>query len=340
MTAIALSVVIPTFQRRQSVLRLLTSLARQTYPPGACEVIVVVDGSTDGTGAAVRAFTAPYALSALERPNRGRAAACNAGIGAARGEIVILLDDDMEASAEFLAAHARAHEAPGRRAVVGAAPIVAGPDAPPFVRYMAAGFRSRLDRLARPGYRLRFRDVYTGNCSVRRDALLEVGGFDEGFQIYGHEDYELALRLQAAGVELTFSPEALAHQHYDKTFAAFARDGVARGRTAVLFAGKHPAAAESIRLGQYHEGPVTWRALRAMMLALSRSSDRAPERVVRLVGALERWHAPRLEKWYRYAIDYLFWYGARAAMREPRAEENAVDLGMTGRPAASGLREP
>jgi GT2 family glycosyltransferase len=339
MTAPRLTVVVPTYQRRDSVRRLLTSLARQTFPVEACEVIVAVDGSTDGTGDAVRAFAAPYPLRAIEGPNRGRAGACNAGIRAARGDIVILLDDDMEASPGFLAAHARAHEAPARRAVVGAAPILVGPDAPPFVRYMAAGFRSRLDRLGQPGYHLRFRDTYTGNCSIPRDALLEVGGFDEGFRIYGHEDYELALRLQAAGVELTFSADAVACQHYEKTFAAFARDGIARGRTAVLFAGKHPAAAEGIRLAQYHEGPVKWRLLRSLLLGLSRASHRVPGWVVAGITALERYEPPRLDKCYTYAIDYLFWYGARTAMRERVASGAGEALPMALQRTESGLRD-
>ena len=220
-----LSVVIPTFQRRDSLLRLLTSLTRQTLPAGAYEVIAVVDGSTDGTAEAARGLAVPYAMSVLEGPNRGRARACNAGVRAATGDVVVFLDDDMEASPDFLAAHARAHAGAIRRAVVGAAPIAISPDSPPFVRYMAKGFRKRLERLGAPGYRLHFRDTYTGNFSAPREVLLAVGGFDEAFRVYGHEDYELALGLQGAGVELVYSASACAHQHYEKTFA-----GIRAGR--------------------------------------------------------------------------------------------------------------
>jgi GT2 family glycosyltransferase len=310
------SVVIPTYQRRDSLLRLLASLRTQTLPAHEYEVIAAIDGSTDGTAEAVRRLAVPYVLSALEGPNRGRAGACNAGIHAAAGNVVVLLDDDMEASPGFLAAHARAHEGPGERAVVGAAPIVVAADSPPFVRYMANGFRSRLARMAEPGYRLRFRDTYTGNFSAQRDVLLAVGGFDGAFRVYGHEDYELALRLQEAGVELTYSADALAHQHYEKTFAAFARDGIARGRTAVLFAGKHPSIVDRIKLSEFHSGPWRWRALRGVLLGLGRGTDRVPGWVVRLIGQLERHEPARLDKYYTLAIDYLYWYGALGAMRE------------------------
>jgi GT2 family glycosyltransferase len=311
-----ISVVIPTYQRRDSILRLLASLRDQTLPADTYEVIAAIDGSTDGTAEAVRAFTTPYALSALDGPNRGRALACNAGIRAATAPVVVLLDDDMEASPELLSAHARAHEETGERAVVGAAPIVVSSNSPPFVRYMANGFRSRLDRMGQPGYRLRFRDTYTGNFSARRDVLLAVGGFDEAFRVYGHEDYELALRLQAGGVELAYCADALAHQHYEKTFAAFARDGIARGRTAVLFAGKHPDIVDRIKLSEFRSGPWKWRALRAVLLRLSRVTDRVPDWVVAGVGRVERWEPARLDKYYTLAIDYLYWYGALGAMRE------------------------
>jgi GT2 family glycosyltransferase len=318
-----LSVVIPTYQRRDSLLRTLASLRSQTLPADAYEVIAAIDGSTDGTAEAVRGFPAPYALAALAGPNRGRAGACNSGIRAAAGTIVVLLDDDMEATPEFLAEHARAHEATAERAVVGAAPIVVVPDSPPFVRYMAEGFRGRLERLAQPGYRLRFRDVYTGNFSIRRKVFLTAGGFDEAFRIYGHEDYELALRLQDAGVELTYSAGACAHQHYEKTFATFAPDGIARGRTAVLFAGKHPDIVDRIKLSEYHHGPWRWRALRRLLLGASRVTGRVPGWVVTSIGWLERYEPARLHKYYTMAIDYLYWYGALDALREQQSGNSA-----------------
>lgn len=329
-----LSVVIPTYQRRDSLLRALASLRAQTLPASEYEVIAAVDGSTDGTYEALGAFSAPYAITALRGPNRGRARACNAGIRAASGALIVLLDDDMEASSGFLAAHAAAHRGAAPRSVVGAAPILVGPGSPPFVRYMARGFRSRLERLGQPGYRLKFRDTYTGNFSAPREVLLAVGGFDESFQVYGHEDYELALRLENAGVELIYSADALANQHYEKTFAGFARDGIARGRTAVLFAGKHPAIVSQIKLSEYHTGSRTWRLLRGLLLQLSRVSTRVPQWVIQFVGRLERWEPARLEKFYTLAIDYLYWYGVFGAMREQRTGSATGGLPLVAHPSS------
>lgn len=314
------SVVIPTYQRRESLLRTLAALRRQTVAPETYEVIVSVDGSTDGTAEAVRGYAAPYASSVLVQPRRGRARARNAGIRAAVGDVIVLLDDDMEPAPAFLESHGRAHEKPGTWVVIGAAPIVVSSDSPPFTRYMAAGFEARLERLGRPGFRLGFRDAYTGNLSCRRDVLLAVGGFEEGFQVYGHEDYELALRLQAAGVELIYSADALAHQHYEKTFAEFAADGIARGRTAVLFAGKHPGIVDRLKLSEYDRGSRKWRAVRGLLLRLSRMTGSVPGWVITVMGRLEQREPARLDKYYTMAIDYLYWYGALGALREQSSD--------------------
>jgi glycosyltransferase involved in cell wall biosynthesis len=298
------------------VLRALASLRTQSLPPTQFEVIVSVNGSDDDTAEAVRSLETPYALSVIERPSAGRAAACNAGIEASSGQVVVLLDDDMEASPALLGAHLAAHEAPGMRAVVGPAPILTTPDSDPFVRYVAEGFDERLERLGRADYRMGFRDTYTGNFSCKRDVLRTTGGYDETFSVYGHEDYELALRLQAASVELTFEPAALAHQHYEKSFEEFASDGLARGRTAVLFAEKHPRFADRLRLGEFYAVDWKWRLLRGALLALDRVSNRGPAWVVAAVRRVERRRSARLHKAYRLSTDYLFWHGAFKARRE------------------------
>lgn len=313
---VGISVVIPTYQRCASLGRTLRALACQTIPATEYEVIVAIDGSDDGTTEMVAGFDAPYRLTSVWQPNRGRAAARNAGIRIARGGCVVFLDDDMEPVPGFLLAHREAHPPGSRRAVVGPAPIRAEATSPPIVHYRASGVRAHQDRLAQPGYRLGFRDVYTGNLSVPRDVLLEVGGFDESFCLYGHEDYELGLRLLKAGVELGYRADATAHQRYDKDFPALARDAIARGRTAVQFARKHPEAAPSLRLAAYDAGPRVSRAARALMLWLTNRWPDFPDRVARATTRLERHKPRRLYSYYTFALDYFFWAGACAALRE------------------------
>src|SRR5512147_2927642 len=90
------SVIIPTYNRRDSVERTLRALTHQTLAADAYEVIVSIDGSQDGTREMVDAFATPYRLTCVWQSNQGRAAACNAGIRMAQGDVLVILDDDME----------------------------------------------------------------------------------------------------------------------------------------------------------------------------------------------------------------------------------------------------
>jgi GT2 family glycosyltransferase len=316
---VRLTVVVPTFERRASVLRLLHALCRQTAAPGDFEVIVSIDGSQDGTREMVDAFDAPYALANVYHANRGRAAARNAGLETAAGELVVFLDDDMEPAPGFIAGHLAAHVGAGSRGVVGAAPIVAGASAAPIARYMGRAFDARLERLARAGEVL-FKDAYTGNFSAPRSLLRGIGGYDEGFQLYGHEDYELLYRLVETGVTLVYAPEALAYQHHEKTFSAMAEDAIARGRTAVYFARKHPTVAGQLRLGAYDRETPKWRLLRGALLWATRVFPGLPRAVIGLVTRLERRQPRRLDRYYTMALDYCYWVGAQAVTGEPAAE--------------------
>lgn len=319
------SVVIPTFRRKEALLRALQSLASQSIDPAEYEVVVVVDGSDDGTLEAAESSAQPYALRVLWQGNRGRAAACNTGVAAAEAELVVLLDDDMEASPLLLEAHLRAHEAGPRLGVMGAAPITVSPSAPPPTAYIARKFNRHLGQLARAGGPLALRDFYSGNFSIRRAVFQSVHGFDERFTIYGNEDLELSLRLTAAGVSIVYEAEALAHQSNDKNFDALARDNVAKGRTAVLLARLHPEARAQLKIGTFGREPLRRRIVVNTLLAATRVFP--PSRVlvvgfVRLLGALR---IPGAQYLYPLTLDYLYLCGARDAERElPPAEVAAA----------------
>jgi GT2 family glycosyltransferase len=167
--------------------------------------------------------------------------------------------------------------------------------------------------LSTPGYRLKLRDFYTGNFSIRRDVLLEAGGFDEAFTMYGNEDVELSLRLARAGVQVVYSPEAWARQHYTKTFAQLAHDNIAKGQTAVLLATKHPECLGELKLSTYGRASWKWRALRAVLLRASERWPRTPDRVSRLVEWLQGRRVRDLPRYFTLSLDYFYWVGAHLA---------------------------
>jgi GT2 family glycosyltransferase len=328
--ALDATVVIPTYQRRESVLRLLRALSAQTFAPERFEVIVAMDGSTDGTRELLSSFEAAYRVRSCWHANRGRAAACNSAIRMSEGDVVVILDDDMEPAPGWLAAHFAAHAPGSRRCVMGAAPIVTAGGSPPLERYMAVKFNEHLAKIARPGHRFALRDFYSGNTSARRQVLEEVDLFDEDFTVYGHEDLELSLRLQRAGVELAFSDEAIAYQHWSKTFAEASRDAMHKGRTAILLAKKHPEALGELRLGGYERGPRSWRLARAaLLLAAGHSPTRVPAAVSSLIHALEETGTRRLVLLYSFVLDFFYWVGVQDAIR--RADDGDAPEGLLAR---------
>lgn len=314
-----ISVVVPTYRRRDCVVRLLTAMTRQTLDPSEFEVIISIDGSEDGTYEAVAGFESMFALKAIKYPNRGRAAACNSGIREARGDLLVILDDDMEPEPWLLAEHVRAHSARDRLGVLGAVPIYVGPDAPPTLKYIGAKFNAHLEKLASPGYSLQLRDFYTGNFSIPRKIMLAVGGYDEVFRVYGNEDLELSLRLKKAGVWLVYCPKAAARQTYTKDLTSLAKDNINKGRTAVLLVAMHPEARPYLRLGMSQSYSIRWRAFRRALLALSRVWPRTPRAVVHLVEWVARVRPGALNTLYDLALDYFFWLGANAALKRPGA---------------------
>jgi glycosyltransferase involved in cell wall biosynthesis len=104
-----LSLIVPTFNKLPRLRLCLTSLEAQTLPHDAFEVIVVVDGSTDGTLEFLRSLRPTYELRVIAGPNGGRSVARNRGASAARSELLAFADDDVLLGPRFLEAHHARH---------------------------------------------------------------------------------------------------------------------------------------------------------------------------------------------------------------------------------------
>jgi glycosyltransferase involved in cell wall biosynthesis len=241
------SVVIPTYQRSASVARAVRGFAAQEFEH-AFEVIVVVDGSTDGTADALGAFRTPFPLTVLERTNRGAAAARNEGAAVARGDYLLFLDDDMEPHPRLLAEHDLCLSATAD-AVLGHLPL--HPGAPST--FLTAEYDSfavdRAARLSQPGAELTLEDLLTGQLSVKRAIFDELGGFDTRFTqggTYGNEDLDFGIRLMEAGHEIVFNVFALSFHRYRITPRGYLRQARQTGRADVALARKHPEAAHTV----------------------------------------------------------------------------------------------
>ena len=96
------SVVIPTYNKKDSLEITLTALGHQTYPPEKYEVVVINDGSTDQTEMSVSALKTPYQINYMRQENKGRSAARNHGIEKAKGKAIIFFDDDCVPALSFI----------------------------------------------------------------------------------------------------------------------------------------------------------------------------------------------------------------------------------------------
>lgn len=232
-----LSVVIPTFNRCDSLKRTLEGLSRQTAPRDSFEAIVVSDGSSDGTDEMVTAYarSAPFPLLLHRQNNAGPSAARNRGIRAASGEVIVFLDDDVEPAPGLLERHGEHHRHSERVAVLGTMspdPAVRRSE-PVWIAWEHAKLQEIYD-MFRPGGEYSEchagpMHFYSGNASIRRQWLLDVGGFDETFK--RQEDVELAVRLERQ-CDVWFEFDMLAEGLHRpmRTFQSWIRIPAAYGR--------------------------------------------------------------------------------------------------------------
>ncbi len=196
-----ISVVVCTYNGKRTIRDTLEGLRKVEYPN--FEVIVVVDGSTDGTEEVVR----EYGFRMIVTENRGLSSARNTGMRAAKGEIVAYIDDDARPDPHWLTYLAATFLKSDFVGVGGPnlAPPQDGPIAGCVARSPGGPMHVLLtDREAEhiPGC----------NMSFRKWALEAIQGFDTRFRIAG-DDVDVCWRLQKQGWKLGFSPAALVWHH-------------------------------------------------------------------------------------------------------------------------------
>jgi len=227
MSAVAVSVIVPTRDRPEQLARCLRALASTARPAGGLEVIVVNDGGVpppvppDGAvgGLAVRR---------IDQAPAGPAAARNAGAAAAAGRVLAFTDDDCEPTPEWLQVLERQLAAePG--AVVGGRLVPSHPE-----NACAAASQLLIDHFygwhnRDPG---RARFVTSNNLAMTATTFREIGGFNTGFPTAAAEDRELAERALLSGHALVYVPEAVVRHRHRLSGPSFLRQHHGYGRGA------------------------------------------------------------------------------------------------------------
>jgi glycosyltransferase involved in cell wall biosynthesis len=232
------SVVIPTWNRLDMLVRVLDALERQQDAP-PFEVIVVNDGSKDDTE---QVMSRREGITFLTQPNSGPGRARNRGVSVAKGRYVVFIGDDTVPEPRFLAEHARVHRESGNDpllACLGFTGWPVGERVTAFMDYINDYGLQFGYELIRDGQDVPFNFFYTSNISLDRELLADTP-FDTTFPSAAWEDIELAFRLDAKGLRIRYNAKAVTRHHHPMTIDSFARRQYTVGRSGAIFYSKHP----------------------------------------------------------------------------------------------------
>lgn len=305
-----LSVVIPTYNGADRLLRCLDSLSRQTLAADSYETIVVVDGSTDNTAQTLAQLNTPFRLVVIEQRNQGPGAARNAGITAAQATYCVFLDDDIIAHPQLLAEHLRVQRAGAAVVGLGAIPTVvpsrAGWLARRFAEY-SNDHRAKLARGVRPAG---WRDCYSGNMSIARADFLSIGGFATDMR--RGEDVELGYRLSERGLSFVYIPGAVGTEQQRKGMPELVSDFEANAVAAAEIYRRHPRTLQSVIPDFSAPGTGSVRMRRLLL------STGVPPRVLgslRPPSGKKSWG----QAWYGFIHSYCYWRGLRRGLADPQS---------------------
>ena len=233
------SVVIPTYNRRSILEKCLLALEQQVLfsELDGYEVVVVDDGSTDGTPSWLRddASRFPH-VRVVEQEHGGPAEGRNRGVDNARGDLIVFIDSDLVVTESFLACHARALRKSWQQRG----------DRLSFT-YGAVINTANFEQPTTEPHK--FQDnswayFATGNVAIDREVLERSGLFDTNFRLYGWEDLELGERLRQMDVELVKCPEAVGYHWHPALRLEQVPDLIRvereRAKMGLVFYRKHP----------------------------------------------------------------------------------------------------
>ena len=302
----ALSVVIPTYNRRAILRKTLLAFASQTLAPDQFEVIVADDGSSDDTVEMIRRFKSSFALRLESQSHQGANAARNRGIQAATGAVIVITGDDMVPEPRFLETHLAFHrqhpaETDAMLGFIDWSPEIA---VTPFMRYLVSpeGGQQFAFHEAKEG-KADFRLFYTSNVSLKRGFLCRQPMlFDTDFTYPAYDDTELGYRLAKQGMQLHYNALAVTCHHHEMTVEGFIERQRKAGHMAVLLARKHPlldrlllGIGELLQSGQ----PCTGEMVRSLLDGLRELEKPKLEFLARL-----RIHQTTFDQWYTKSVLY------------------------------------
>lgn len=221
------SVVIPAYNAADTIEDTLRALEEQTEKD--FEVLVVDDGSTDGTREIVRR----HPVKLLTQEHRGPAAARNLGAKHARGDILVFTDSDCIPAKTWLAEMLRPFS---ELRIIGVQGRYKTEQRELIAKFAQYEIEERYERMSRWEY-IDFIGSYS--AAYRRDAFLDVGGFDESFPIASGEDPDLSFRLSKKGYKMVFNSKAVVYHRHPRVLSDYLKKKFNRAYWRVALYKKH-----------------------------------------------------------------------------------------------------
>jgi glycosyltransferase involved in cell wall biosynthesis len=232
------SVIVPAYQAATVLPICLGALQRQTIDRAQYEIIVVDDGSADGTaGAAEQALRGFPAAQVIRTGHGGPANARNLGARAAQGDVLLFSDADCEPVPDWIENFARALAEPS---ISGAKGTYATRQRSLVARFVQQEYEERYDYTRRQTT-IDFVDTYS--AAYRRTVFLDNDGFDVSFPTASVEDQEFSFRLVERGHRLVFVPEAKVYHRHNTTLARYFRRKYNIGYWKMYLLKRHPGKA-------------------------------------------------------------------------------------------------
>lgn len=224
------SIIIPAYNAEKTLSACLESLADQSVAKEDYEIIVVDDGSTDGTAKIAKKFDVKY----IFQTNQGPAAARNKGAGAAAAQIILFTDADCVPDHNWI----REMVSPfGDREIVGVKGAYKTRQTKLAARFAQAEFEDRYDLLQKsPSIDM----IDTYSAAYKKDIFLSIGGFDESFPVANNEDTDLSYRLSASGHKLVFNPVAFVYHTHPDSFLKYLKLKFRRGYWRMVVYRRYP----------------------------------------------------------------------------------------------------
>ncbi len=245
-----ISVLLPTYNRKQILEKTLKAYFKQNYPLEKIEIVIVDDGSTDGTENLVNGIktNAPFPLRYFKQENKGVTSARNLGIENSKNQIILLSDDDVIPADNFILEHIQWHNLyPGEQeAVLGHVTWSPEIEIDDFMRWCENGGPLQQYHLIQNRTQVDSRFFYSGNISLKSE-LLKQNLFDENFY-FGFDDFELGYRLSQKGLKIYYDKKALGYHYKKLTYAEMEKRNQSLGSQAQVLHQKWPQTKKIVKV--------------------------------------------------------------------------------------------